>query len=93
MNVRTFSYPGPQELYNSKHVDMSLNPARRVCITCFKPVAMWLLRYTRYCICDIDPPYKAHVHMFTIIQFLRAMANIHTVLDLFIVSIEQWARK
>ena len=27
MNV----YPGPQELYNSKHMDMS--PTRRVCIT------------------------------------------------------------
>ena len=41
-----------------------------------QPVAMWLLRYTRYCICDTDPPCRAHVHMFTIIQFLRARANI-----------------
>ena len=40
---------------------------------------MWLLRYTRYCICDTDPPCRAHVHVFTIIQFLRARANIHIV--------------
>ena len=39
--------------------------------------------YTRYCIilCDRDPPCRAYVHMFTIIQFLRARANIHTVLE------------
>ena len=42
---------------------------------------MWLLRYTRYCICDTVPPCRAHVHMFTIIQFLRVRANIHTVLE------------
>ena len=44
--------------------------------------AMWLLRCTRYCVCDTDPPCRAHVHiMFTIIQFLRVRANIHTVLE------------
>ena len=32
--------------------------------------------YTRYCICDTVPSCRAHVHMFTIIQFLRARANI-----------------
>ena len=42
---------------------------------------MWLLRYTRYCICDTVPPCKFHVHMFTTIQFLRVRANIHTVLE------------
>ena len=43
---------------------------------------MWLLRYTWYCICDTDPPCRAHVHMFTIIiQFLRARASIHTVFE------------
>ena len=44
---------------------------------------MWLLRYTRYCICDPVPPCRAHVHniVFTIIQFLRVRANIHTVLE------------
>ena len=26
----------------------------------------------QYCICDTDPPCRFHVHMFTIIQFLRA---------------------
>ena len=44
-------------------------------------VTMLLLRYTRYCICDTVPPCRVHVHMFTIIQFLRARANIHTVLE------------
>ena len=34
------------------------------------------IRYTRYCICDTDPPCRAYVHIvFTIIQFLRARAN------------------
>ena len=28
-----------------------------------------------------DPPCRIHVHMFTIIQFLRARANIHTVVE------------
>ena len=42
---------------------------------------MQLLRYTRYCICDTVPPCRVHVHMFTTIQFLRARANIHTVLE------------
>ena len=32
---------GPQELYNSKHMDM--NPMRRVCIPYLYPVAMLLL--------------------------------------------------
>ena len=41
---------------------------------------MWLLRYTRYCICDTDPPCRVHVHnMFTITQFLRARANTHDI--------------
>ena len=31
------------------------------------------------CVCDTVPPCRVHVHMFTIIQFLRA--NIHTVLE------------
>ena len=42
---------------------------------------MWSLRYTRYCICDTVPPCRSHVHMFTTRQFLRARANIHTVLE------------
>ena len=42
---------------------------------------MWLLRYTWYCICDTVPHCRSHVHMFTTIQFLRARANIHTVLE------------
>ena len=57
---------------------------------------MWLLRYTRYCICDTVPPCRAHVHMFTIIQFLRTKANIHTVLgakNMFIVSMETMGQK
>ena len=52
---------------------------------------MFLLRYTRFYICDTVPPCRVHVHMFTIIQFLRARANIHTVLEaenMFIVSME-----
>ena len=55
---------------------------------------MWLLRYTRYCICDTVPPCRAHVHndiMFAIIQFLRARANIIQFLgakNMFIVSME-----
>ena len=32
------------------------------------------------CICDTVPPCRLHVHMFTIIQFLRVRANIHTVI-------------
>ena len=42
---------------------------------------MWLLRYTRYCIYDTVPPCRGHVHMLTIIQFLRVRANIHTVFE------------
>ena len=39
---------------------------------------MGLLRYRRHCICDTDPPCRAHVHiMFT----PEARANIHTVLE------------
>ena len=48
------------------------------------PIAMQLLRYTRYCICDMVPPCRVHamyVHLFTIIRFLKARANIHTVLE------------
>ena len=38
--------------------------------------------YKVYCICDTDPPCRVHVHIvFIIIQFLRARANIHTVLE------------
>ena len=37
---------------------------------------MWLLRYTRNCICDTVPPCRSRVHMFTTIQFLKARANI-----------------
>ena len=32
-------------------------------------------------VCDTVPPCSAHVHMLTIIQFLRARANIHTFLE------------
>ena len=28
---------------------------------------------------DTDPPCRARVHMFTIIQFLRTRANVHTI--------------
>ena len=73
--------PGPQELCDSKHVDM--NPTRKICIIYItsSPLLCGCLRYTRYCICDTDPPCRVHAHMFTIIQFLRARANIHTVLE------------
>ena len=58
---------------------------------------MFLLRYTRfYNICDTVPPCRVHVHMFTIIQFLRARANIHTVLEaenMFIASMEKTGYK
>ena len=40
---------------------------------------MRLLRYTGCCVCDTDPPCRAHVHMFTIIQFPRVRANIHNI--------------
>ena len=54
---------------------------------------MWLLRYTRYCICDTVPPCRAHVHMLTLIQFLRARKNIHTILEAcFLYPWKQWAR-
>ena len=34
-----------------------------------------------YKVCDTIPPCRVNVHMLTIIQFLRARANIHTVLE------------
>ena len=40
-----------------------------------------------------SPPCRAHIHMFTIIQFLRVRANIHTVLEGQQHARKQWARK
>ena len=42
---------------------------------------MVAIRYTRYCICDTDPPCRAHVHnniALTTIHSLRARGNIYT---------------
>ena len=57
---------------------------------------MWLLRYTRYCICDTVPPCRAHVHitMFTINDTVPEGQDKHTFIqflgakNMFIVSME-----
>ena len=62
---------------NNNDINQLLRFVYNILARCYVAAKVYKVLY----ISDTDPPCRAHAHMFTIIQFLRARANIHTVLE------------